>query len=138
MSTGKASAQAAHAAIEAFRVSDPSMLHEWYLGGHYTKLVMAGEDETHMRTIQHYIEERGFKTKLIIDEGRTEVRPHTVTALGVEIVDKDDQHAAATFVTFKIYRDLPRPLDLVAAYNAVGAHGHLSRRGRAMLAKIKK
>lgn len=108
MSTGKAVAQGAHAAVEAFRISKPQLVHEWYLGGHYTKLVMEADSEEQLRTIQHYLEERDFRTKLIIDEGHTEVTPLTVTALGVEVVDKDNEHVAATFSTFKLYQDKRR------------------------------
>lgn len=108
MSTGKAAAQASHAAVEAYRITEYDMLEHWYVGGHYTKLIMAADDESHLRTIQHYIEERGFATKLIIDEGRTEIRAFTATALGVQVVDKDDPHTAATFESFRLYRD-PKP-----------------------------
>lgn len=105
MTPGKIAAQAQHAAVEAFRISDPAMLDAWYLGGHYCKLVMIADDDFHLLTIQKYIEERGFKTKLIIDEGRTEIRPLSMTALGVEVVDRDDPHTAATFGEFKLYRE---------------------------------
>lgn len=108
MTPGKIAAQAQHAAVEAFRISDPAILDAWYLGGHYCKLVMLAEDDVHLITIQKYIEERGFQTKLIIDEGRTEIRPLSTTALGVEVVDRDDPHTAATFGTFKLYKENPR------------------------------
>lgn len=116
MSSGKMAAQVSHAAVEAYRLSlqregewwhETDIIKDWYIGGHYCKYVMLAEDEAHLHTIRHYLEERGFKTKLIIDEGHTEVRPHTATALGVEIVDKDDPHTAATFKDFKIFRDPP-------------------------------
>lgn len=107
MSTGKSAAQVAHAAVEAFRVSDTRLVEEWYVGGHYTKVIMEAEDEQHLHAIKYYVEKRGFKTELIVDEGRSEVRPHTATALGVEIVDKDDPHVTRTFESFKTYRDRP-------------------------------
>lgn len=109
MSTGKASAQVAHAAVEAYRLSSETMIDAWYLGNHYTKLVMLAEDANHLRSIKEYIEERGFKTKMIIDEGRTEIAAHSPTALGVEIVDKDDPHTAATFESFKTYKEKKKP-----------------------------
>lgn len=108
MSTGKTAAQIAHAAVEAYVLSKPDLIRAWRLGGHYTKLVMEAQDTVHLYTIQAYIEERGFKTKLIIDEGRTEIMPHTPTALGVEVVDKDDPHTLATFSSFRLYRDKPK------------------------------
>ena len=106
MSPGKLAAQVAHAAVEAFRNSNDDLLQAWYVGGHYTKLVMLAEDEEHIRNIKHYLEERGFQTVLIVDEGRTEIRPHSATALGVEVVDRDDPHTAATFESFQTYKPL--------------------------------
>jgi peptidyl-tRNA hydrolase len=90
MSTGKCAAQAEHAAIEAYRLSDNKMIEDWYLGGHYMKVVLEAQDEQHL-----------FRTSIIIDEGRTEIRPHTATALGIQVVDKADPHVQATFESFK-------------------------------------
>lgn len=130
MSTGKAAAQAAHAAVEGYRLScglvphvfedwltgwgtpqwpgvETDTVRSWYKGGHYTKLVMEAEDDQHLMNIQEYIEARGFKSTLIVDEGHTEVRPFSATALGVEIVDKDNPHVAATFGEFKLFKGNP-------------------------------
>lgn len=104
MSPGKVGAQAAHAAVEAYRISKQSLIDAWYIGGHYTKLVMLAENAEGLMVTERYINERGFKTKLIIDEGRTEIAPFSATALGVEIVDKDDEHTAATFEGFSLYK----------------------------------
>jgi peptidyl-tRNA hydrolase len=108
MSTGKAAAQASHAAVEAYRLSKPALVEHWYKGNHYTKLVMEAQDAEQMRVIERYINDRGFKTSLIIDEGLTEIEPHSITALGVEVVDKDDPHTLETFSTFKLYEDIIR------------------------------
>lgn len=108
MSPGKLAAQASHAAVEAYRISSPKMVDAWYCGKHYTKLIMLAEDAEQLSTIQTYIEARGFRTSLIIDEGRTEIPPFSKTALGVEIVDKDDEHVLATFGEFQVYKELPK------------------------------
>lgn len=105
MSAGKLAAQASHAAVEAYRISALEHVSKWYKGGHYTKLVMLARDTDHLGTIREYIDKRGFKTTMIIDEGITEVDAHVKTALGVEIVDKDDEHTEATFSSFELYRD---------------------------------
>lgn len=105
MNSGKMAAQVAHAAVEAFRVSDLNRIDQWYEGGHYTKIVLLARDSEHLRDIQSYVEARGFKTSLIIDEGRTEVDPHTPTALGVEIVDRDFNHVREAFSSFEVFRD---------------------------------
>lgn len=105
MTTGKAAAQAGHAAVLAYIGSDPKIIQKWMSGGHYTKLVMQARDAETLQTIERYINERGFKTFPIIDEGRTEIEPHQFTALGVEIVDKADEHVEDTFSDFQLYRD---------------------------------
>jgi PTH2 family peptidyl-tRNA hydrolase len=109
MSAGKMSAQAAHAAVEAYRRSEATHLREWYKGGHYKKLVMDGGDSTQMLSIYHYLQERHFNCALIVDEGRTEETYFVPTAIGVEVVDKDDEHTAATFSSFKTYKEPPQP-----------------------------
>ncbi len=115
MSTGKAAAQAAHASVEGVRLSarepngnpwDASIVNRWYRGGHYAKIVLEAADAEALRVAKEYIEARGFKTSLIIDEGRTELAPLTPTALGCEIVNKDDPHVSATFGVFDLYTDL--------------------------------
>jgi hypothetical protein len=83
------------------------MIRRWYHGGHYTKIILSVEDELRWRTSSKYLQERGFKTVQIIDEGRTEVRPFSRTALGVEIVDKDKPHVAESFSEFRTYKPLP-------------------------------
>jgi PTH2 family peptidyl-tRNA hydrolase len=107
MSPGKIAAQVAHAAVEAYRVSSEEMLAKWYEGGHYCKLVMQARDESHLLIIERYLNERGFRTKLIIDEGHTEIAPLSATALGVEVVDKDDPHTLATFSSFELFKPDP-------------------------------
>lgn len=117
MSTGKAAAQAAHAAVEGYRMSvesnpsnpgqfqESNLIRQWYKGGHYTKIVLSARDAADLVIKQVYLDERGFKTYLIVDEGRTELDPFTPTALAVELVDKDNPHVQATFSSFSLYRD---------------------------------
>jgi len=109
MSPGKLAAQTAHAAVEAYKISRNDLIDAWYLGNHHTKLVMDGGNAFRLRTIKDYLERRGFDCELIIDEGRTEIEPFTPTALGVEIVDKDDPHTAATFSEFRTLKPPPQP-----------------------------
>lgn len=106
MSPGKLAAQVAHAAVEAFRISDEKMIEKWYRGGHHTKIVLGAEDEIAMMNMEHYLKERGFKIHQVIDEGRTEIKAFSRTALGVEIVNKNDSHVEETFSSFKTYKPL--------------------------------
>jgi peptidyl-tRNA hydrolase, PTH2 family len=128
MSTGKVAAQVGHAAVEAALLSNPErhirfsddnvnrwtderrkpLWDAWREGLHYMKLVMECRDTEHLLMTERYLNERGFRTVLIIDEGHTEIAPITPTALGVALVDKDDPHTAKTFETFRLYKD-PKP-----------------------------
>lgn len=131
MSRGKFGAQAAHAAVEAYQLGDmfderdEALRNAWYVGGHYTKVVLQADD---LYAAKHYIEERGFKCVLIIDEGRTEFGGNlTPTFIGVSLVDKDDLHTQETFSTFKLYKDpkppappTPKVIDFAAAKKRLG------------------
>lgn len=107
MSPGKLAAQVAHAAVEAYRMSKPEMVQVWYRGNHHTKIVLSADDEQAMSNMEHYLKERGFKVYQVIDEGRTEIKSFSRTAIGVEIVDKDALHVIATFSSMKTYKPFP-------------------------------
>lgn len=147
MSTGKAAAQASHAAVEAYRLSmslDPNThvpplphmcattLYErnevrlWYKGGHYTKIVLESEGES-FQYLGDYLDARGFRNAVIIDEGRTEVEPFTPTAIGCAVVDKDNPHVQAVFGEFKLYNDKPKYVILDERLSATEAQ--LVRKG---------
>ena len=108
MSVGKAAAQAAHAAVEAYKASDKHLIEQWELGGHYAKYVLEADNAEHLSTISTYISKRGFLVIPIIDEGLTEVEPHSLTAIGIPIVNKLDAHTNATFSSFRLYKDSVR------------------------------
>lgn len=133
MSTGKAAAQAAHAAVEAYKLSckwhggwfeEKSIANRWNMGGHYTKIVLEEPNAESLGLARAYIEARGFKVATIIDEGRTEFDGKlTWTALGVEIVDKDSGHVGATFSSFKLYKDEKRPSRLKQFFEGAAFFG---------------
>jgi len=103
MSPGKLAAQASHAAVEAYISSKPDLQKSWRLPEkHYTKLIMEARDAIHLETIKTYLKERGINSELIIDEGYTEILPHQMTALGVEIIDKNE--LGKVFASFKLFR----------------------------------
>lgn len=112
MSTGKAAAQAAHASqlglllhVDNDTRESPynkSIVNRWMQGGHYAKVVLQSTD---LPTAERYLNDRGFKTALVIDEGRTEVDALTPTGIGTMVVDKDHGHTRATFGEFKLYAD---------------------------------
>lgn len=105
MSPGKLAAQVAHASVLAADKSKSELLDEWLESGHYTKLVMLALDATHVQTIDRYLTDRGYVTCMVIDEGHTEIPAHSITALGVELVDKDDERVRQHFSDFALYRE---------------------------------
>ena len=108
MSTGKASAQTAHASLGAYEnfntVDNAEIVEAWWNSGH-TKIVLEARDTEHLLMVERYLNERGIKTHLIIDEGRTEIAPHTPTALASVIVDKTDENVQMAFGDLKTYKD---------------------------------
>ena len=104
MSTGKAAAQATHAAMQVSRVVE-NFSAIWNDVAQRTVIVLEARDENHMRAIQDYLFERGFDNHRIIDEGVNEIDPHTITDLATEILEKDDEDVVKTFSSFSLYRD---------------------------------
>jgi peptidyl-tRNA hydrolase len=117
MSPGKCAAQAGHAETLAMHeffsgegvpgtwIDEQRHLYDkWFGYGHYAKYVMQAEDSTQMHTIKHYLEERGFRCYLVVDEGHTEGTHFVPTAMSVELVDKDDERTASIFGEFRRYK----------------------------------
>lgn len=107
MSPGKLAAQVAHAAVKAYETSVQSDIDSWNQSGH-TKIVLEARDTEHLLMVERYLNDRGIWTELIIDEGRTEIDPHTPTALGVAIVDKDDENIKFAFGDLRTYKESSR------------------------------
>ncbi len=102
LSPGKLASQVAHAAVKASDMSDKKLRDDWNKFGFYTKLIMEARNEEHLKTIQKYLEDREIKTAMIIDEGRTEIDAHQATALGVEVIDKNEK--GEIFKAFQLYK----------------------------------
>jgi peptidyl-tRNA hydrolase len=115
MSAGKLGAQVGHAAVKGYELSlvndiqtrdedGPSVITEWNATGH-TKIVLEATDAAHLIAFREFAKSRGINSWLVIDEGRTEVAPHSPTALGFPILDKADRDVAHTFADLRTYRD---------------------------------
>jgi peptidyl-tRNA hydrolase len=105
MTAGKASAQAAHAAVFSIIESDESKQQLWRINPHKTIIVLEARDEAHIRNITTYLSQRGIYTNMVVDEGVNEIDPHTVTALSTNILDKNNEHISQSMSTFSLYRD---------------------------------
>jgi PTH2 family peptidyl-tRNA hydrolase len=111
MSSGKLAAQVAHAAVKGYELTlenaddgGGEVIFEWNKTGH-TKIVLEARDTAHLIAFRDYAKSRGINSWLVIDEGRTEVAPHSPTALGFPILDKADRDVAFTFADLRTYRD---------------------------------
>jgi len=103
MSAGKIAAQATHAGIESYRISDAKKIKSWYEHKFYPVYVMEAEDEQALYDVSQYLAGRDIKSSMIIDEPVTELSRHTPTALGVELVDREK--VGEIFSMFKLYKD---------------------------------
>jgi peptidyl-tRNA hydrolase, PTH2 family len=106
MSAGKTAAQVAHATVLSCADEDESKLQLWRSTPHRTIIVLQARDESHIRNIQDYLKERGFKSFIQIDEGINEVAAHSVTTLASAIIDKEDQRTIDAFSTFEKYEEI--------------------------------
>ncbi len=126
MSPGKIAAQASHAAVEAYKLSSDYMIDGWERTG-TTKLVMSGRDAEHLRTIHDYLTRQNFLCHLVIDEGRTEIPSHSITALGVEIVEREDEKVKFAFSDFQTMKapaapDKFEPIQIGGAATPCNSH----------------
>ena len=110
MSPGKLAAQASHAAVNAYQLSLDlgPVLNHWRDRG-YTKLVMEARDTEHMQLIEKTLRDKGYAVAPIIDEGRTETAPQSYTALGVQIVDREDEQVQFDFSDFRTLKPKTDP-----------------------------
>lgn len=114
MSPGKMAAQAAHAAClsmfdnVSYNVAEEEYIRifrAWWDSGHYTKLVLELPDSERMDSAERYLNDRGFNTFMVVDEGRTEDTFFQKTAMAAQLVDKNDDKVKAAFGSFKLYTD---------------------------------
>ena len=96
MSVGKTSAQVAHAALGAYKLSltkNNDKVKNWENFSGQAKIVLGVENEKELHEIKDKADKNGLMTCLIHDAGRTEVSPNTATccAIGPDTVQKIDE-----------------------------------------------
>jgi len=106
MTTGKASAQVAHAVVLSMIESAAFDGPAWKEAAHRKIVVLEARDGDHLQNIDYYLKERKFETSLVIDEGANEIDGYVETAMATRILDLDDERVRKVFDTFKSYRDL--------------------------------
>ncbi|KAF1074039.1 peptidyl-tRNA hydrolase Pth2 [Methanogenium sp. MK-MG] len=82
MTCGKKCAQLAHAAVGAYEKTDKITRKKWFNEG-MKKVTLKAPTLRDMYEIKTNAEMAGIATSLITDAGRTEIKPGTITALGL-------------------------------------------------------
>ena len=82
LSKGKLAAQAAHASLEAYKRASPKLRQTWQREGS-KKVVLKVKTLRTLKGLQKKALALRLPCSLIRDAGRTELRPGTVTCLGI-------------------------------------------------------
>ena len=87
MSKGKTAAQVGHAVVTSMMMSGSWKRIKWIMNKQ-TKIILEVANEAKIHDIYALLKSNKIKSKAIIDAGRTEVKPGTLTCLAIEIVDE--------------------------------------------------
>lgn len=82
MSKGKVAAQVSHASVDCMLKSHKDMVDEWRSQG-MKKVVLKAENLEELKKISIQAEDAGLVSAFITDAGHTEVKPGTITCLGI-------------------------------------------------------
>lgn len=81
MTPGKVASQVGHAAVGAFVLAPREIGEEWLQS--MTKVVLKVFSEVELYHLRDLAKQMQLPHYLVIDEGRTEIAPHSVTCLGI-------------------------------------------------------
>jgi PTH2 family peptidyl-tRNA hydrolase len=81
LSKGKMAAQVAHASLGAYRKASTDTQEKWKRQGEKKVILAAGENS--LKDLVRQAERNKIPAHIVKDAGRTEVKPGTVTALGL-------------------------------------------------------
>lgn len=79
---GKMAAQASHASVDAVLKCDRRIVELWRKEGG-KKVILEVEDDKELLKYKQIADDAGLKTALVIDAGRTVLKPGTMTCLGI-------------------------------------------------------
>jgi PTH2 family peptidyl-tRNA hydrolase len=96
MDKGKLAAQVAHASLEAYKKADASDVAAWEAEG-MKKVVVCAKDIKEFIEIKEMARKEKLPYAIIHDAGKTQLRPGTVTTLGIgpadeKVVDRVTKH----------------------------------------------
>jgi len=89
LSKGKLAVQVAHAAVSASEWAPASALKEWKSGGQ-KKVVLRVPALRDLFELKEVARRHGLPTALITDAGLTEIKPGTITVLGIGPAKSDE------------------------------------------------
>jgi PTH2 family peptidyl-tRNA hydrolase len=87
MSKGKISTQVAHASVGAMRMTDERIVKEWEK--YAKKVVLKIRSEKELMEIYKKVKKSKMPCFLVKDAGLTQLKPGTVTALGIGPVEEE-------------------------------------------------
>lgn len=85
MSAGKLSVQVAHAAVECAitcKMSNPALYDAWDREGH-KKVVLVVDNLEELLNLKELVDKERCISSLVMDMGKTEIAPNTVTCMGI-------------------------------------------------------
>lgn len=88
MDKGKIAAQVAHASLEAYKKADPKDIVEWE-GEGMKKVVVGVKDIKELMYIKEKVKGARMPYAVIRDSGRTQLKPSTVTSMGIGPVEEE-------------------------------------------------
>ena len=91
LSKGKLASQVAHGSLMSYLKGDKELNKKW-LDSSYTKVILKA-DECIIKGLNYLLNIQGIPNFLVVDEGRTEIEPNTITCLALapledSVVDK--------------------------------------------------
>jgi peptidyl-tRNA hydrolase len=98
MSSGKAAAQAVHAAKMLGASKD-------FANYKRTVIILEAKNSEQLRNLHEYLKTAGIKSCYYIDEGANEVDAYSLTALAVYPFDYEDEAKREIFASFPLYGD---------------------------------
>jgi len=101
LSRGKLAVQVAHASLEAYKKSKKSVISRWEKEGS-KKVVVKVKDLKELKDVFRKAKDAGIPCSLIRDAGKTEIKPGTITAVGIG--PEDEKTINRITGKLKVYR----------------------------------
>jgi len=99
MSSGKAAAQAVHAAM----LLENNYSGSFTMSPRRTVIVLEADSAEQIKNLHEYLQHHNIFSEYYIDEGVNEVGAYSVTALAVEPIDSEDVHKRSIFASLHLF-----------------------------------